>query len=189
MDLAQLKDAQIDRLIDLGFHGELGLSPEAYRSRFPTEVVKPDAYVGRFDLFLLVEGDPSIRLKFQNRAAGIVEFVDSEKLITEGPQPMGPYFIWTHDGKRYRSTSSSKSREAFSIDEVPCSQLEVTSLYIHYPELFKGCGIDSGRSYLKDDYYATIIWVQEYPELALHHLNDQTEGLGVLSRGKLPEEV
>lgn len=188
MDLSKLRDIQIDRLIDLGFDRQLGLSPDVYRRRFPDITPRPPEYVGRFDVLLLVEGDPSVDLKCQHRAAGIVEFTDSGKLVTKGFQPNVPYYIWTHDGKRYRTKSIGSAIEAFSEDERACSQLEVTSLFIHYPELFKGCGIDSGRTCDKNEYYSTLIWVQEHPELALHHLNDFTPGLSLLSRGKLVEE-
>jgi hypothetical protein len=187
-DMARIRDAQIDRLISLGFNRRLRLSPAEYRSRFPEVTPKPEGYAGRFDIFLMVEADPSVDLKFQHQALGIVEFVDSEKLITKGYHPGSPYCIWTHDGKRYSTRSIAGALSSFPEDEVPCSQLEVTSLFTHFPGLFKGFGIDSGRTYQKADYYSTLLWVQEHPELALHHLNDFTPGLSVLSRGKLEGE-
>ena len=60
-------------------------------------------------MLLTVECDPAIDLKFQHRAGGIKEFVDSEKLLTNGPQPKTPYFIWTHDGKRARGIDSGRT--------------------------------------------------------------------------------
>ena len=183
MNVSKLRDTQIDRLIELGFNKRLGLSPAAYRSRFPEITPRPAGYKGRFDLFLVIEADPSAGLKYQHRELGIKEFTDSEKLITRGFQPRVPYCIWTHDGKRYDGKSIGKAMETFAEDEMPCSQLEVTSLFIHYSELFKGCGIDSGRTYAENGYYSTLLWVQEHPELALRHPNDFTPGLSVLSRG------
>jgi hypothetical protein len=188
MDITKVRDAQIDRLINLGFNTQLALSPSAYRRRFPEMPAKPTEYAERFDIFIVVEGDPSLNLKFQHRALGIIEFFDSDRLATVGFQPKTPYYIWTHDGKRYETKTIGKAIETFAEDERPCSQLEVTSLFMHYPEYFKGCGIDSGRTYGKDNYYSTLIWIEDHPELALHHLNDFTPGLSLLSRGKLREE-
>jgi hypothetical protein len=188
INLKLVRDAQVDRLIDLGFNKQIGLSPSAYRQRFPEIPSRSTGYDQTFDIFLVVEGDPSLSLKFQHQAVGIIEFVDSDKLTTIGFQPKTPYYIWTHDGKRYKTKSIGKALEALPQDERPCSQLEVSSLFIHHSELFKGCGIDSGRSYHEDNYYSTLIWVEDHPELALHHLNDFTPGLSLLSRGKLREE-
>jgi len=186
--LTRVRDAQVDRLIDLGFNKQMGLSPSAYRRRFPEILADPTEFDGRFGVFLVVEGHSSLDLKFQHKAVGIIEFVDSDKLTTIGFQPETPYYIWTHDGKRYKTKSIGKAIESFSEDERPCSQIEVTSLFIHYPQHFKGCGIDSGRTYHKDNYYSTLIWVGDHPELALHHLNDFTPGLSLLSRRKLRED-
>jgi hypothetical protein len=188
MEISKLRDAQIDRLIDLGFNERLGLSPEDYRKRFPGITPKPGGFAGRFDVFLVVEGDPAIDLGFQNRAAGVTACPRCGELTTDGSLPGGPYYIWTHDGTRYMTMSIGAARETFGEDEVPCSQLEVTSLFIHYPELFRSRGIDSGRTYGMHDYYSTLLWVQEHAELALHHRNDFTPGLGVLSRGMLEQE-
>jgi hypothetical protein len=186
MDVSKLRFAQIERLINLGFNKALGLSPDDYRKRFPQSTPRPIEYDGRFEVFRTV--DPTVHLKLQHQAVGVKEFIDSEKLTTNGQAPKAPYFIWTHDGKRYKTKSMARAMEAFANDEIACSQLEVTSLFIHYPHLFKACGIDSGRTHNGNGYYSTLIWVQEYPELALHHLNDFTPGLSVLSRGKLEEE-
>jgi hypothetical protein len=188
IDLKRVRDVQVDRLIDLGFNRQIGLSPSAYRQRFPEILPKPTTYDQRFDVFLVVEADPSLSLKFQHQAVGIVEFVDSDKLTTVGFRSRTPYYIWTHEGKKYKTKSIGSAIEAFPEDERPCSQLEVTSLFVHHPEHFKGCGIDSGRTYHKDNYYSTLIWVEDHPDLALHHLNDFTPGLSLLSRGKLREE-
>ena len=187
-DIAKIRDDQVDRLIRLGFNRQLGLSPASYRLRFPEIAPRPVPSAGRFDLFLVVEGDPAIDLRFQHDALGIAEFVDSGKLTTTGYQPTAPYYIWTHEGKRYATKSIAGALSSFTKDEVPCSQLEVTSLYAHFPGLFKGCGIDSGRTYQKNEYFTTLLWVQERPELALHHVNDVTPGLSVLSRGRLEQE-
>jgi len=109
-------------------------------------------------------------------------------LSTDGLQLHTPYFIWTHDGTRYRTTTIGGAVEAFAASEMACSQLEVSSLFIQYPELFRGRGIDSGRTHNAAGYYSTLLWVDERPELALHHYNDFTPGLSVLSRHKLDEE-
>ena len=188
MNISRLGELQVDRLISLGFHRQLALSPNDYRKRFPRIVPKPNGYDDRFDLMVIVEADPAVELSFQHRAAGIIECNKCGDLTTEGFQPETPYVIWTHDGRRYQTKSIGAAIETFARDEVPCSQLEVTSLFIHYPELFKGRGIDSGRTYNKNNYYSTLLWVDERAELALHHYNDFTPGLSVLSRGKLKEE-
>ena len=79
-----------------------------------------------------------------------------------------------------------EARERFGADEVGCSQLEITSVFLHRPELFRGRGLDSDLTAHseKPDYHSTLIWVQDPPELALHHENDHTPGLGVLTRAR-----
>lgn len=186
MRLSEEVQRQIARLISLGFPELLGVTPAAYASRFAGIDMTRMSDRKEFSLFLIVEGAPSISLKEHHKSAGVIEYVDSDGLTTTGFQPNGPYGIWTHDGLRHSGMSASKARSGFSPEEVPCSQLEVVSFLIQYPELVRGRAIDSGRTFSRDDYFSTILWVSERPELALHHPEDLTNGMSLLSRLKVP---
>jgi hypothetical protein len=187
-DLCEIQRRQIDRLLGLGFHTRRGLSPQAYADRFPEVAVQPPGFVGRFDMLVVVEADPRVGLRCQHDAVGVIEHVDSDRLTTAGFQPQVPYCVWVQDGSRYADRSIADAKASFADDEVPCSQLEVSSLFIHHPELFRGRGIDSGSTVYQGEYFSTLLWVSDSPELASHHANDFTPGLSVLSRGRIEGE-
>jgi hypothetical protein len=188
MNLPDVIQRQIERLVELGFHRRLGLTAEAYGARFPRVEEQPGSLVGRFDLLVAVEASPLIELAWQHAALGIKNAVERWPLNTTGPEPDAPYLIWTHDGTRYSTSSIAEARGEYSEGEIGCSQLEVTSLFIHYPGLFRGRGLDADRTTCIDGYHSTLVWVQDVPELAAHHRNDHTMGLSVLTRARMPGE-
>ncbi len=175
---------QVGRLVDLGLHRVAGLSADDYVRRFvPFDgVPRP-----RFPLLLVV--DPLIGLADLHRALGVKEAADSAQLATDAPhgahEAAAPYVIWTHDGARYSGKAMNEARRGHG-EEVGCTQLEVSFLFAQYPEVFRGRGIDAELTVHagKREYHSTLIWVQDPPELALHHENDRTAGLGVLTRAR-----
>ena len=176
------RDRQVQRLLDLGFSRLLGVSDRDYARRFPpTESIRVPAG-SRFDRLVAVEA--SLALEDQHRAAGIKEAMRSSRLVTAGPRPARPYFIWVCDSRQWSGASLVDSRAQLSDTETGCSQLEVTSAFLQHPELFRGRGLDSELTVDGDrpDYHSTLVWVQDPPELALHHRADRTAGLGMLVR-------
>lgn len=58
-----LWSAQIERLINLGFHAELGMSEDNYRASIPAFNPQPERFRGRFAIPVLV--DPRVSLQRQ----------------------------------------------------------------------------------------------------------------------------
>lgn len=98
----KLWSMQIERLIDMGFHAELGMDEDEYRGTMPTFQPQPAKFKGRFDHPLLI--DPRVSLQRQLDLHKIL--VDHQ--ITEGQVtllsmrelskqhiPKQPYQLWT----------------------------------------------------------------------------------------------
>lgn len=130
--LARLRDAQIQRLIDLKFHELREMSEDDYRASFPDILPQPDTYRGRFDIPLVV--DPLIHTP-QLTAAGIYG-IDMHKLTNTVAVPRLPYTIWTSDVRKHRGRSHSDMMGQLAPDEVAGSLAEVVALYMQRPDLF-----------------------------------------------------
>ena len=145
-DLELIIAQQVNRLIQLGFHKELGMSKEEYRAGFtlPAGASQPESYKGRFDALLVVE--PRIVLARQHARAGIKEWINTDNIQNLTKFPDTPYAVWTHDGQKYRPFSVEKAIKRFATDEVGSPQIEVTALYLQHPEYFKNRGVDAAGS-------------------------------------------
>src|SRR5205085_2181333 len=108
-----------------------------------------ESYVGRFDLPLLV--DPRMPLKKLNKLIGIKTTFDESLIADVVKIPTEPYAIWTHDGSRYRQYSVRDALHHFEPDEAPCVLMEVTHLFVQYPELFSQYGVDASGSFYGGD--------------------------------------
>lgn len=126
---------QIEKLVRLGFHNELGLTEEEYCKSFPILLPQPEEYRGRFDIPLIV--DPRIPLGRQHELAGIVEYLNTNKISNLSPIPKDSYIIWVHDTHNLEENTVEESISGFGEDEKGCLQVEVTSFYLHHPEFFR----------------------------------------------------
>ncbi len=173
---------QVNRLISLGFNREIGKSEGTYRRLLPLFTHQPEAYKGRFEIPLLV--DPRISLKKQHKLAGISSTIHEEKIVDTIKIPDVPYAIWTHDANRYRQFSVKDAIGKFQADEMSCPQMEVTALYIQYPEFFKDHGVDATGSLYGADGVPCINTFFGKPEMSHGSLDHPDSRWGPLSRGR-----
>ncbi|OGH39068.1 MAG: hypothetical protein A3B44_03145 [Candidatus Levybacteria bacterium RIFCSPLOWO2_01_FULL_38_21] len=175
---------KIDNFIDLGFHSELGQSEIEYRRSLalPEGVVQPEAYKGRFDLLIPVEG--RIPLKRQYELAGIREWIDTGKITNITPILDGPFAIWTHDARRYRPYSVEQAIKQFKDDEVGSPQIEVIALYLQYPEFFRDQGVAAAGSRDECDRAPELYMFAGEPEANASWIGHRDQRWGALSRGK-----
>lgn len=128
MPLELVWNKQVNRLLELGFHSYLGVSAEKYLKSFQEFDKTPPSK--KLDLPLLV--DLRVPVDQQLKMAGISDIPENiEHKIEIAGGPIGlevPYNIWTH---KPIMENTKGEKEYF------CNLLEVTSLFIHYPELFK----------------------------------------------------
>ena len=175
-------EKQIGRLISLGFNREIGKSEQGYLSSMPEFTMQPEIYKGRFDIPLLI--DPRVSLKTQIRLAGVNPSIQVEKIQDIMIVPQEPYAIWTHDANRYRKFSVKEALTKFAPDEAPSPQIEVTALFIQYPDIFKDHGVDASGSIYGTDNIPCIDTFFGRPELS-HGVYDHPDSRwGTLSRGK-----
>lgn len=131
--LEAIAKAQTDRLIELGFHREVypHLSPEEAEAFYRNDLAVPEftnqpkEYEGRLDMVLVV--DPRIQLPRQHRLAQVGGYTTSE-VQNYVSYPNHPYIAFIHD--RQIAPYGYK-------DEAKSPQVEVTSLYLQHPELFR----------------------------------------------------
>lgn len=177
---------QVNKYIELGFHRELGISQAAYRARFelPQGVGQPEAYVGRFDIPLVI--DPRVGLARQAALGGIevwenfdISQVDED--LTEVPGE--PYLGFTHDGRKYRPYSIREAMKLFAADEVGSPLAEVIALYAQHPECFVESGVYAAGSRYQYDNVPRLSRSRTM-SIDAGWIGDKFGGMGVLSRGR-----
>lgn len=106
--------AQVDRLIALGFHTELGMTKEQYRASIPELTHQLEEFSGRFDRQIIV--DPRIPIERQLQLMHIRVDTDIEDMQYRGEAeinffplqpgvefPEKPYVLWVNNGgKNYQ---------------------------------------------------------------------------------------
>ncbi|MBI2017696.1 hypothetical protein HYS92_01450 [Candidatus Daviesbacteria bacterium] len=130
--------SQVERLIDLGFHAELGLSEDEYRVRIPAFQPQPDRFRGRFDLPLLV--DPEVSLERQLALLKVKTDLTPAELtrlsLSEIQKRVTPYQIWVRINARNNSGRYSiewiEDRER-GWDEQPLSVIQGLALFRELP--------------------------------------------------------
>lgn len=174
-------EKQVRKMIALGFNDEIKKSEGGYRMSVPKFEEQPEAYKGRFDLPLLI--DPRIPLKKIHKLAGIHAAVDENIIVDMYKSPELPYVIWTHDANRYRHLSVREVMTKMQSDETACSQLEVSSLFIHYPEVFADHGVDATGSMYGADSVPCINTFFGKPELSHGGFDHPDNRWGALTKG------
>jgi hypothetical protein len=185
MEREALRLKQGRRLVELGFHTQLGLSEEAYLQTLPKFEPQPEGYKGRFDLQVLV--DPRLSSKVQHKTINAKESIDSSIIVDVTQAPSEPYVIWTHDASKYRQQSVAGAAEQFGEDEVGATQKEVTALYLQHPEAFAGRAVYAAGSRSEGRHvpYLHRLNDERRPRLGRGGTNDREHAFfGALSRGK-----
>ncbi|MBI2031649.1 MAG: hypothetical protein HYT08_03475 [Candidatus Levybacteria bacterium] len=134
---------QIERLINFGFHRELGQDEAEYTQTFSGILEQVEKYRGKFNTPLVVEG--RVPLKKQHELVGIEEFFNSEKIKNHIKIPQVPnncpFIIWIPSPRDLREETIAESLSGLHEGEVDCTQLEVTSFFIHHSDFFKSSKI------------------------------------------------
>lgn len=129
------RNAQIERLLALGFHAELGMTEEQYVASMPSLQPQPERFKGRFDLPVLV--DPRVSLSKQLRMHGVRTDLTEAQLaqlsfamLKSGNNIQEPYYIWVEEAVTYINFGF------LSWDEEPINAIEALALLRERPNLF-----------------------------------------------------
>lgn len=139
---------QIQRLITLGFHLQLGsnVSEAEYRNSMPAFTQRPTEAGKNFMIPLLV--DPRISLFRQLLVHGVIPDVDvldadiaRISLAEESRDdiPKHPYQIWVNSGSKQRGTADFRNHER------GLTVIETLALLREKPRLFRGKIYDTGN--------------------------------------------
>lgn len=177
---------QVNRFVGLGFHEVLSQKEEEYRRGFTlpeSGFSQPEAYQGRFDILLVV--DPRLSLPVVHKRAGVDELCKIEEIRNLTPVPSGPYVAWTHDASRYGPFSVEEALAYFADDEVGSPQVEVTGMYLHYPEFFEKYSIYASGSCIGGDRGVPYLYrFRRNSRVVAGTLDNKHPSWGVLSRGR-----
>jgi len=141
VNLKTERTRQAQRLIQLGFHRELGLSKKEYLASLSKFGPQPEAFKGRFDIPILVE--TRIPIERQCKLTGIkyllegVDFQDWPKDLQGYRTPDKPYFAWMQDGSKNLNETVQNVRETFKEDERGATIFDAIGLYLAHPEILK----------------------------------------------------
>lgn len=150
---------QVDRLLLLGFHRELGKSEDDYRADFslPEDAQKPLGWQ-KFRVRLVTDPRVSLRRACELAAGGTnigLEAIDvpdgyAEEIVnsTEFPADQ-PYMVITHNGQRYRPIPVAVAEKEFQDSEVGSPLIEIVHSYLQYPRNFRDHGHDAAGSTLE----------------------------------------
>lgn len=130
---------QVDRLIALGFHKELGMTEEVYRASLPKFASRPREAI--FDMPLLI--DKNVPFNRQAELAGLE--VKVRDIVDISDSPTRNYAIWGRIKKcpeipydRFIGYNVVDGLQDLESHEDGATVLEGLSLYIHYPHIRYG---------------------------------------------------
>lgn len=160
IDLGLEWQRQAQKLIDLGFHRDLGLSEETYLLSLPKFESQPEAFRGRFDIPVLVETriDPAR----QAELAGLDYWIKGLDVSDWKDDPKGyktpetPYTTWMQDGKKNLKRNVEDVRENLETDERGATKYDGVALFIAHPEILNDHYIDLPGTSLGADYAASL---------------------------------
>lgn len=138
-ELLDMLGRQVLKLLWLGFNEELDQTAKEYIAGFNipgSQIIQPEAYRRTFNTLLIV--DPRIPLSRQHQRAGINEECDTSQIYNLIPVPDNPYIVWTYTDDRYQWHSVPLAEKTFSANEVGMPQVEVTALFLQFPDIFHG---------------------------------------------------
>lgn len=144
LDLEWQRQAQ--KLIDLGFHTELGLSRDEYLSSLPKFEPQPETFPSRFDIPVLVE--KRIAPQRQAELAGLDYWLKDLDVSDWKDDPKGyktpnaPYTTWMQDGRKNLNKKVSEVRKALASDERGATEHDGIALFIAHPEILEDHYID-----------------------------------------------
>ncbi len=203
---------QAERLIDLGFHVELGINEDEYRATIPAFQPQPPKFKGRFDLPVLI--DPRVSLQRQLELHKIfvnhqITEADLTRLsIKEAAKqhiPNVPYQLWVRAELRTLEELSRTDEDVirsvgeFTYDERGLTAIEGLALIREAPNiLYNGLpNFDKDGMYLLDSGagkdkvltlkpFGSIRYSNQVAVLAISSVGDYTSSYNLVSCAKLP---
>lgn len=210
----ELWSLQIEKLINLGFHAELGMTDDEYKATMPAFQPQPPRFKGRFDIPLLV--DPRVSLQRQLELSKIVNYDINEADLTRlslaesnKPHiPKDPYQLWIRAilesldlARRLGKFKPLRSIKEFTYDERGLTAIEGLALLREQPNLlyngfFGGMLEPQGGLLLLDSYTAPGKILVLYPIGKFHSpampatlkvtaVNEFTSSYNLISCGKI----
>lgn len=137
---------QSQKYIDWGYHKELSMSQEDYLASLPKFEPQPEAFVGRFDIPILVE--TRIVPKRQAELAGLnyllrgLNVHDWEDDPKKYKTPKIPYTTWMQDGKKNLKRSVRNVRRTLEADERGATEYDGIARWIANPSVLEDHYID-----------------------------------------------
>lgn len=147
---------QARRYVKLGFHTELGLSPEDYLASLPKFEPQPESFRGRFDIPVLVE--TRIALFRQAELARLAYYLGGLNVRDWESDPSGyktpdsPYTTWMQDGKTNLGRSVRAVRRTLEPDERGATVHDGVALWIVTPDLLNDHYVDLPGTSVESDF-------------------------------------
>jgi len=177
---------QAEKYIGLGFHKELGMSEAEYKSSLPQFESQPEAYIGRFDIPLLVE--TRIPAERQAELAGISVYYSYSRDWEGDPEgyktPTVPYTTWVQDGTKNLNKSVGKVRDNLVVDERGGTEFDGIALYIKDPEILEDHALDLPGTSVGSVLVAYLSRWDGEPKLRDHLVGGAGPDLGSVSCGR-----
>jgi len=134
---------QIDRLMRMGFHEELGMTEEEYYNEISPIESQPLRFQGRFDIPILVDPRVNLRRQLEKHHVPINRNISPADLAKISLQelesknaPARPYQIWIRQYNMHDPQSSSEMSKPFQWDERGLSAVEGLAVLREFPDLF-----------------------------------------------------
>lgn len=129
-----LWSSQVERLLTLGYHVELGISEDEYKSAMPTFQSQPSRFKNRFDFPVLV--DPRVSLERQLALLKVKTDLTQAELVQLSLSEMqqegdNPYQMWVNVGK----VGSWKAIDECDYDERPLTAGQGLALLREMPHI------------------------------------------------------
>jgi len=123
-----------DLFIAIGFHTELKMNPEEYRSSIPSFFPRPRNWRGKFDYPLIV--DERIEAKKRHKLMGIHEFIDGDQITNEEELPSEVYTTYVQGNSELVTGTFDQAMEHKPRDGEAVSMAAVDGFYLRYPDFF-----------------------------------------------------
>ncbi|MFH1971644.1 MAG: hypothetical protein ABIJ05_04655 [Patescibacteria group bacterium] len=179
---------QVNKLVKLGFHKELGMTKKAYVESLPKFTSQPESFKRRFDISVIV--DPRINWQRQCELAEIRNYISSENIKDWEDDPKGyktpefSYIVWMQDGTKNLNKSVKKVRQNLSEDERGATLYDGLSLAIFHPEIMKKHNIDLPGTSVGFDHAPYLFGFSSVLKLTFNWVSNHFSNWGSFSCGR-----
>lgn len=188
LDLQAEWERQANLFIERDFHKILKIAKGKYKDSLPRFTPQPEAYRGRFDTPILIEG--RIPAPRQYELAGVKYFLGGLNVRDWEDDPQGfktpdvPYTTWMQDGGVNFNKSVRKVRKNLAEDERGGTLLDGAGFYIARPEVLKDHYIDLPGTSVGAVYAPSLYLWDGGPRVDDGRVDVAGPGFGSLSAGR-----